>query len=277
MSRVMGLQHGLLRTVQRNGGEVVFTTFLAGLVPILVSVLAPDLWATPQGEPDISFEVISVRPSPVYNRTQFEFPPGGRFIAHNTTVHTLVVLAYDAREFQIKGEPGWMNADRYDISAKPARPLPAKDEMRTMLRGMLRERFKLVVREETREMPVYALVVGKDGSRLRESSDDSTLTLDGGRGRAVGTKVTMALFSQFLSQQVDRGVVDRTGLTGRYDVKLSWTPDVNPGMPDGGPLAQVQGPSLFSALQEQMGLRLESQRGPVKFFVVTGGQRPTEN
>jgi uncharacterized protein (TIGR03435 family) len=258
---------------------VALTAAIAVSAPVFLSLMPPGLRAEPQATTEIAFEVASVRPAPPNNRMQFSFPPGGRFIAKSATLKTLVVLAYDVREFQISGGPSWINSDRYDIVSKSEIPSPTRDQMGIMLRTLLKERFKLAVRQEVREMPVYALVVAKSGLKLQESSDDKTVSLDGGPGRAVGTKVSMSLFSRFLSQQVIRGVVDRTGLTANYDVKLSWSPDVNQSQtsPDAGPSAEFQGPSLFTALHEQMGLRLESQRGPVDFIVISSVEKPTAN
>jgi len=238
----------------------------------VIGVVQAPLRAESQAAQEMSFEVISLRPAAPNNRMQFNSSPG-RFMARSANVKNLVVLAYDVREFQISGGPGWVDSDRFDISATSEKAFPTKAETGAMLRSLLRDRFHLVVRQESRELQVYGLVIAKGGPKLNPSAEDATLKLDGGPGRAIGSKVSMPLFSQFLSQQLGRNVVDRTDLMGSYDVQLSWSPQNN-AAPDG---TSPDGPSLFTALQDEMGLKLESQRGPVPFIVIVSIEKPVEN
>lgn len=148
-----------------------------------------------------------------------------------------------------------------------------------MLRGLLTQRFKLAVRPETKELSVYELTVDSRGLKLAASAEDTKLTLDGGNGCARGTKVTMEVLSQFLSMQVGRTAIDRTSISGAYDLTLTWVPDTNAtqSSPDNPRVPDTSGPSIFAAVQEQLGLKLVSRRGPVPSIVIEHAERPTEN
>ena len=172
-----------------------------------------------------------------------------------------------------------------------------------MLQSLLSECLKLTVHRETKELPVYALVVAKDGRKLHETKPGDTypngiqgrdgiaragsISLTdgaGGRSEFTGQGITMASLPQTLSEQLHRTVLDKTGLAGIYDLKLEWTPaesqalkeiDRDP-MPDSPP-ADSLGPSIFTALQEQLGLKLESQRGPIEILVIDHVEKPSED
>jgi uncharacterized protein (TIGR03435 family) len=268
---------------------------------------APDQPADPVPQ---TFEVASVKPNKSGDgRVMMGVQPGGRYTATNVPLKMLIRQAYQLQDFQILGGPGWVQSERFDIIAKAegeVRPpvaggLPGSaTELQMMLRSLLAERFKLKVHDETREMPVYALVParrdGTVGPRLHESDTDCD-RIAGARGRG-GPPPEMPAFGQrmpcgmrmgpgqmsagslplsqlaaTLSMFVQRIVIDRTGLTGRYDFDLTWTPDQMPaGAPPPGapPLPPVDpnGPSIFTAVQEQLGLKLDSQRGPVPVLVI---------
>jgi uncharacterized protein (TIGR03435 family) len=220
----------------------------------------------------------------------------------------LLTLAYDVREFQISGGPGWISTERYDIMAKAGDASdsgssddPRKmtdeqrkavaDQMRERLRALLAERFQLTSHRETKEQSVYALVVGKSGSKLQESQmkegDAGRGRMMMGRGQFSGQGVALQMLTQSLSSQLGRPVIDRTGLKGNFDFKLEWTPDPGQsggpfggGLPPGAdapPPPDSNGPSVFTALQEQLGLRLESQKGPVEMLVIDKVEKPSEN
>jgi uncharacterized protein (TIGR03435 family) len=190
------------------------------------------------------------------------------------------------------GLPGWAEIERFDIVARagavpPAPPAASNLEM-LMLRTLLEDRFALTVRRETREMQVYELVLarrdGRLGPQLRRSQFDCTpqptvaaqpqCTRRNGPGltAAVGQPVSAFLF--FLTGQLQRAVIDRTGLTGTWDIELTFSPD-GPGAPAATP--QDSGASLFTALQEQLGLRLEPSTGPLQVLVVDRIDRPSDN
>ncbi len=258
--------------------------------------------ACAQAQP--KFEVASIRPSNSEDRRPlFDVQPGGSFIAKNVSAKRLIEWAYDIKDFQISGGPGWMGSDLYDISAKPENSGNA-GKANLMLQSLLAERFQLAIRRETKEMPVYALVVARNGPKFKDAKESDPNIVDlskrpdlagrGGRprfriirrGRLTVQGGDMRLLASDLSNFLGRTVVDKTGLTGTYDLKLEWQPDENQaamfqalGVPEGfgAPVADPSGPSLFAALEEQLGLRLDSQRGSVETFIIERIERPSEN
>jgi len=270
------------------------------------------------------FDVASIKPNHTGDgRVGIGMQPGGRFTANNVTVKMLITIAYGIRDHQLSGLPGWAESERYDISAKPenaeglAPPaddkIPSEAEMQTrqekmraMMQDLLADRFGLKIHRETKEMPVYALVVAKNGPKLEESKEGAPDIVDfGGRGRGpddvkqirrgpmirmgrgqfAGQEMRMPMLVEQLSRITGRNVIDKTGLTGKYDIKLNWTPDESQaglgGGPDGahGPEAASadSAPPLFIAIQEQLGLKLESQKGPVEVVVVDHIAKASEN
>jgi bla regulator protein blaR1 len=259
--------------------------------------------------PPLTFEVASIKPCAQYDgRTLIQVQPGGGLRTSGATLRFLVTLAYDVRPFQISGGPGWINSDRFDILGKPERGaasvtatddlrnMPdsqsktAQEQMRSRLRALLADRFQLVIHRETKEGAVYALEVGKNGAKLtpangREESGFRGLRI--GTGQLTGSVASLEMLVTALSNQLGRPGLDRTGLKGNFDFKLEWTPEaaqaavssVGPLPPgaDTPPAPDPGGPSLFTAIQEQLGLRLESQKGPVETIVIDRVERPSEN
>ena len=261
------------------------------------------------GTKPLTFEVASIKPSGADDhRVMIQIQPGGGFRASGTTVKMLLTQAYDVREFQISGGPGWINTERYDIMAKAgdsgASDSPddlrkmtdeqrrtVGEQMRERLRALLAERFQLTIHRETKEQSVYALVVAKGGPKLQQSEGKEGSGPKGmmrmGRGQLSGQGVALQMLTQSLSSQLGRPVIDQTGLKGNFDFKLEWTPDPGqsggpfggappPGV-DGPPPPDPNGPSVFTAVQEQLGLRLESQKGPVEMLVIDKVEKPSEN
>lgn len=252
---------------------------------LLVTIAFAAALATAQ-----SFEVISIKPSdPAANGTRVGIAPGGIFQARGVTLKGLIQQAYDVQDFQISGGPGWINTERFDIEAKGNGPevsegdlIKMTDEQRNQfqqqmlgrLRTMMTDRFQLRVHRENKEMPVYALVVSKNGPKIVKTADDytqeSALSL---RKSAVGTmelkgmQAPLASLARQLSNQVGRPVVDKTELKGNFDFKMTFAPD----------LGDSEGPSIFTALEEQMGLKLDPQRGPVEVLVIDGVGHPSAN
>jgi bla regulator protein blaR1 len=260
-----------------------------------------------------AFAVASIKPNKSGDGRHFlaritNLPNDGRFYATGVTLKMLLHTAYDVEESQISGGPSWLSSDRYDIQAKadssvddalrklsPEQGTLAKQRM---LQKLLSDRFKLTLSHETKDLPVYTLVVAKNGPKLQESKDDVSgangprgpnghlMRME--RGQLNGQGVPIAFLVQQLSQQLGRNVVDKTGLKGNYDFTLQWTPDESrAAMSNGGddskqgadntPLPDSSGPSLFTALQEQLGLKLESQKGPVEIIAIDHIEKPTEN
>jgi uncharacterized protein (TIGR03435 family) len=245
------------------------------------------------------FEVVSVRPgNPNGSIVMRDMP--GQATYTGITVKMLIEQAYGLRGFQVFGGPAWIDSNRYDIAAKaaaridfPADPTTATDQQRealhqqrqAMLQAMLADRFKLHVHKETRKLPVYVLSIAKGGPKLNSNgSSISNLrpgTLRVGRGVLVGAQISMNSMVQALSQTMDRQIVDKTGLSGNYDFDLKWNPDqvATPlSDPDGEhaqPLADA--PTIFTALRDQLGLRLDSSKAPTEVLVIDQVETPEAN
>jgi uncharacterized protein (TIGR03435 family) len=188
----------------------------------------------------------------------------------------LLTYAYNIRPHQLSGAPAWTSDARFDIEAKAEGASPA--QVRQMLQTLLAERFHLAAHRETREQPGYALVVAKGGPRLRESKAEATQMDGKGPGQIGAEKVPMTMLARGLQNILERFVLDETGLTGEYDFELKWLPErLVEQRPGDEPPADVSGPSIFTALQEQLGLKLEARKGPVEIVVVDRIERLTEN
>ncbi len=230
-----------------------------------------------------SFEVATIKPnSAADNRTMIQIQPGGRFVASGMSVKQLIAFAYDMRDFQITGEPGWASAQRYDINAKGEGEDHNPDTLRKMMRALLADRFQLKTHEETKEMSIYSLVVGKGGPKMAKSAGDGPgPQIRMGRGLLSGKGMPMEILVRELSRSVGRTVLDKTELTGSYDIELSFSAEAGPGGLPGSPDAVAgtvsNGPTIFTAVQEQLGLKLEPAKGPVKMLAVDSVSKPTEN
>jgi uncharacterized protein (TIGR03435 family) len=219
----------------------------------------------------LAFEAASIKPaSPgrgnvMYYRT----PPGGRVSISNATLKLLIQNIYLVRDFQISGGPAWISTQGWDIEATPGASISAVTiEQRTqMLQTLLNDRFQLAVHRETKELPVYDLVVAKGGSKLQPSGD-AVCCMMTNTGSFTAKKTTVSMFASVFSGMVGRKVIDKTALEGNFDIDLHWSPDEKPD--DGGP-------SVFTAIQEQLGLRLQASKGPVEVLVIDRAERPSEN
>jgi uncharacterized protein (TIGR03435 family) len=238
-----------------------------------------------------TFEVASIKPAaPGALGFRSRFTPGGRFTASNISLKELIAAMWRIPEFQISGGPAWLGSARYDISAKPENN-PKDGDVMPMIQSLLADRFQLRFHRETRELPILALVVarkdGKLGARLTESKDCSAVDPSKpGCGRINrsprtirATSVSLGTLAHSLAEILGRTVVDKTGLTGTFDISVEWAPDDAQlaMLPPGVPRPTSDGPSIFVAIQEQLGLKLESQKGPVEMFVIDRAEKPSEN
>ena len=237
-----------------------------------------------------TFEVASIKPAePGARGMGMQRLDGGRVNMKNVTLRLLITMAWDIRDHQLIGAQGWFDTEHFDILAKPesevSRTKDGNETLMEMVRALVVERFGLAFHRESKEMPIYALTVGKNGPKLAASEPGSQNSLMMSRGKIEGKNMKMIDFARILTNPLGRTVVDKTGLTGDYTFTVEWTPDANENMtPKGLPaeapkesLAMPEGPSLFTALQEQLGLKLESQKGPVEMFVVDRAERPSAN
>jgi uncharacterized protein (TIGR03435 family) len=302
-----------------------------------------------------SFEVASIKPSDPQPAGFFKIgtqtSPGGRFSATGITAKMLIQRAYDLRDYQVLGGPGWITTERYDIVAKAETPDISREQLKILLQSLLAERFNLKISRETKELPIYVLVVGKNGPKLKKSEIKPDSEIDAqppksgdpakipvlkmlgpggasvivagggvagaggatggggdiikgsgsvsvtagagggqggwmrmGPGSLIAQDSAISTLTMLLSQLLGRPVLDKTGIEGKYDFSLEYTPDDSirsAGMggidkPDLVP-ADPSGPSIFTALQDQLGLKLEAQKGPVETLVIIGVDKSSKN
>jgi bla regulator protein blaR1 len=251
------------------------------------------------------FDVASIKLSdPTSTGAEIGISPGGNFFAKGITVSALIENSYDVRRFQISGAPGWLTTERYDIVTKNDNTGVSEGDLPKMTTGerevfwerllvkvqaLLADRFQLKLHRETRDLPVYALVVARTGSKLQVWKDGGaggpSLSIrrdESGNTEVVGMRLPLSSLVRVLSRQAGRTVLDKTGLIDDYDFKMTYAPDLalQPELAAAGAdslSAGGSGPSLFTALQEQLGLRLDAQKGPVEILVIDSIERPSGN
>jgi len=280
-------------------------SFFLPFVPLLAASLAtasfpqtsaPSQAAAPPATA-LTFEVAAIKLNQSGSGNSNSDTDNGRFTATNLSLKNLMQWeAYDIPASRILGGPKWLDSTRFDIEAKmdeaTAAQLKALDRQQSqiqsqaMFQQLLADRFKLVVHWETRELPVYALVVMKSGAKLQPTKDTTgnSGTSTSGHDSTVkftATGQTVAQLAQSLTSSaagdLGREVIDKTGIEGRYDVTINWTRDTGAASSGADGNAQDSGPSLFTAIQEQLGLKLEPSKGPVKVLVIDHAEMPSAN
>jgi uncharacterized protein (TIGR03435 family) len=256
-------------------------TILAGAAGI---VLAQSPAARPTFE---AFDVASIKPTPPdWRAGRYITMQGAQFVGKNHALKTLIAAAYNLSPQAISGGPPWVDSDHYDILAKPPGDIrPNLDEQMRMLRKLLADRFKLVFHRGQKEFSIYALTVAKNGPKLREGAEPAEgprpliFVLSPLGATLPGRNATMGELASVMQRAaLDRPVVDRTGLTGRYDFDLEWSSnDTQFGGQGPKENPESNRPDLFTAMQQQLGLKLEATRGPVEAFVIDQVERPSEN
>jgi uncharacterized protein (TIGR03435 family) len=255
------------------------------LLPLALTIVTPPASAheKPATEQQSSptqtttFDVVSIKPSDPKNTGFAVRPDPNNFTMIGASLKFLVQYAYDLHGFQIEGAPAWMTSTRFDIVAKTdTTSAPAQSQdleatlklVRTRLQSLLADRFQLRAHKGTMEMPVYGLVVAKGGPKLQASTNNTGFST--GRGQFVCSDSSMDDLAALLSGVMDRMVLDQTRLTGDYKFSLKWTPDDSP-----NPNPDL--PGLFTAIQEQLGLKLIPTKGPVEVLIIDHAERPSEN
>jgi len=284
----------------------------AAVTAILLAITAIGLFGQSGAAPQ--FDVASVRQNIAHPGLMMVRPHNGGLTAENAPLQLLMQNAYSVQAFQISGGPGWVKTDGYNIEAK-GNGTASHAQILLMLRSLLEDRFQLKIHRETKQLPVYALTVAKAGLKLPPAKDDTCVPLDPNAdlpplpapgqhppGRACGKvgvmgesfgvrmqggKVLMPEFIRILSMVLGRPVLDRTGFTGAFDLRLDFSPDeavaglpraVGQGDSSSPPPADPSSPpGIFAAIQEQLGLRLESTKGPVDVLLIDHVERPSEN
>lgn len=227
---------------------------------------------------DPDWEVCTIKPSDPNDKFDVMTTRGRHIVIRNKALEAMLRLAYGVQSNQIVGAPEWTKTERFDIDGLPnVDGQPNMKQFQGLVQKVLAERFGLRSHHEQREMPAFALAVAKSGPKMDLSKGDPNGLPDnegmGGNGRQIRkyTNVSMSDLAMMLQFNVDRPVVDQTGLKGRYDFKLQWTVD-EPQVTD--PDAP---PGLFTAIQEQIGLKLETVKAPVDVLVIDRVERPSAN
>jgi uncharacterized protein (TIGR03435 family) len=230
--------------------------------------------------PKEAFEVASIKPSDP-NAHGSSSNTDRRFVTiKNWTLKRLVERAFDVQDYQVTGGPNWLDSVHFDISAKvdEAQPeLKGKEgqvRIMAMYRSLLDERFQFQFHRETKTLPVYNLVAAKSGFKLTAVEANGQQSMSSSNRKLTSKGVDMPALAVFLSRTMERPVQDATGISGVFDFQLEWSPDEPAKAADGN---EPAGPSIFTALQEQLGLRLEAAKGPVEIIIVDHAEKPTEN
>jgi uncharacterized protein (TIGR03435 family) len=230
----------------------------------------------------LTFEVASIKPSKPDGRVGgMRVMPGGQeFVTLGVSLRFMIGFMYWVPMRQVTGGPTWLDSDQWDIAAKADHPRDLED-LREMFRNMLTDEFKLKFHKDVKEGPVYALTVDKSGvkMKLNEAPWDFEVSVKPGPdGVTVGKRVSIQRLCyqlQAILQRDERPVIDKTGLTGYYDFTLAFLPELPPGFSkDNLPEAMRDRPSIFDALRQQLGLKLEAQKGPVEYYVVEHAEKP---
>lgn len=266
--------------------------------------------------PPAVFEAASIKPQAPSSdgsiRVMVQYPPNGRLTAAGATVKRLICVAYGLSDFQVLGGPTWIDEDRYDVEATPGAALEEQLQKlnsdqstlvkHQMLQALLADRFKLTLHHDTKELPIYALVVAKGGPKLQQTKPDdanpgsaNAPSHPSNKGRMrmsfqstaiemTATGMAMDGLARQLASQLGSTVQDQTGLKGIYDFTLHFTPDDahmdasdSGGSGANGSLSDNSGTSIFAAVQDQLGLKLESKKGPVEVVVVDHVDKPSDN
>jgi uncharacterized protein (TIGR03435 family) len=296
------------------------SSLLAFVAPLAFAQAGPAPMPRPEPPPTVAapslvvpeYDVFSIKLNKSGNgMIRMMGSPDG-FTATNIPFKSIIANAYGLKEDLVSGAPGWVDADRYDVTAKvsgddvPTFKKLTSDQRNAMLQPLLADRLKLKVHYETRELPIYELVLAKSGFKLHEATPGDTYPngLKGPDGTAhpgmmmmqpgkiTAQAIPIANLINILSRQLQRTIIDKTGLTGKYDITLQWSPEEGQGSlfgvpppqpPPPGPSSDAStpaassAPSIFTAIEEQLGLKLNSTKGPVKTLVIDHIEPPTEN
>jgi len=244
---------------------------------VVAAFLTLSVGAAAQNDPRPAFEVVSIKP----NKSGSNAIGGsgvcssrGGVSVRNISLGSLIEQAYGIKEFQLLGRPNWLGSERFDIEAKPGSRI-GPDDCKLMVQSFLADRCKLMLHSETRQLPIYKLAAGRNGPKLHKVDADAPLgakVFDTSRGQLItrGTSMSQLAAMLAITGELENLVVEGTGLDGYYEFSLEWTPSILAA--DAAP-----GPSLFTALQEQLGLKLEAGKGPVSVLVIDHVEKPSEN
>ncbi len=280
-------QQGTLKLRDNNWRIREMTSLITLLLLAVASLAQAPAPSAPAASP--TFEVASVKLNKSGRGSRTRFAPD-HFTATNMTVRRLIIMAYQIRDFQLSGRPSWIDSDHYDIDAKAETDSrnafdfhTMTDDQRkanaqpmySMIQALLADRFRLAVHTESREGTVYWLVISKNGPKIKELPPTSAPTvINAGNGELHAEGIKLADLLDALVEEVGHPVIDKTSLAGAFNLDLKWSPDH--GRVD-APDQTDAGPSIFTALQEQLGLKLEPHKAPINVLVIDHAEKPTEN
>jgi uncharacterized protein (TIGR03435 family) len=254
---------------------------LAFCALIALSIPAPAIWAQSD-----QFEVATIKPSPPGGPGFGMGTAGHRFVTANTSLRDLIAFAYALHPAQIAGGPGWIETDKYDLYAEASgKGAPESQQIRTMVQNLMADRFSLAFHRATKELSVYTIVVGRSGPKFIHSVGNANVNATYAMpalGRMMVYSATITDFAVWMQRYVmDRPVVDQTGISGKYNFNLDWTPDETQFPDVSGQLppatSKVEHPDLYTAIQQQLGLRPEATKAPVEILVIDRAERPSDN
>jgi len=278
--------------------------FCSGLILVAASGNAAAFCQTQQPVKLPGFEVASIRPHANGDNGAYVQASEGRLAMVNFSLKQLILFAYDVSNNRVSGVQAWMDSNHFDIQATTEKSVTVKQLEGPMLRGLLEDRFQLKLHRETIVRPVYELTVEKGGVKMQPSKEGSCtrysmdsppplpapsapspvycdfprLAGDGRNWTLDGKGVTVGKLATTLSRSgLDRPIIDRTGLLGGFDLHLKWTADIPESAPESGAIAEPTSLSIFTAIKEQLGLKLESTKAPVEILVIDHVEKPSEN
>jgi uncharacterized protein (TIGR03435 family) len=258
-------------------------------MPLAIGIIRAQTLPPP---PAYTYDAVSIHRSSPDERGEGIGPGAqGGLRMQNITAMLMLTFAYGIRDYQVAGAPGWTSSDRFDVSFTPDNaeaalgPGVSVNELESIMsrqkqrtQAVLRDHFGLILRAETHELPIYILIPAKGGHKLSTPTEDGRGPFLGGTpGKITGRGVTIKMLADQLSLVLGRPVVNKTGLDGPCDFKLEWTPDLLAQPSSDEPASATSGPSIFTALTEQLGLRLETQKGSVPVYVIEKIEKPEEN
>lgn len=273
------------RSSSSSALSAVLVTLLSATSVLSLNGLAQTVTEEVQSLVRPHFDVVSIRPMKEGDNTPTHITNSshnGYVKAVNVNLKALMEVAYDIPDIRMYGGPAWATTDKFSLTANADPKLDeqiaglssekGKEIKRKMLAALLADRFKLAVHTEVREMPIYAMVIAKGGPRLGKKPLSGSSVMEGEDRISVEPgSDSLSILSYELSWRLGRPVIDRTGLQYRQALTLDWAED------DGASVADSSGPSVFTAIQEQLGLRLESARGPVPVLCIDHAERPSQN
>jgi uncharacterized protein (TIGR03435 family) len=286
--------------MNKHGAAMVLLEFLLGI--------AIARTAGAQASPRPEFTVASIKPSTALGKPSTApgtaNSPGrpevgnsnGRGHAKDATLKMIMATAWQVPVFQISGGPGWVDSERFDVEARAEDPKTGYIPLRLMMQSLLEDRFRLRVHRESRVSAVYFLVTTRGGVKMNLSADQTSpdetrppsSPFDGplrggaliGPGMLIGNAAPVSLLAKVLTPELERPILDKTNLNGRYDIRLKWMPQLQPRGVAGAPSTAANAadlPGLFTALREQLGLELKADRAPVEFLIIDSAEKPSPN